>query len=209
MCFSATASFAAGGALSAAGLVTLRKATKRELMLASIPLLFGLQQLIDGVVWVTPETSAVHTVAVYGYSFLAFAFWPVFVVLAVRMVEDDATRKKILDALLIIGAGVSAFFLHAILFNGTTARLLHHCVAYYTPHAYNMSSVAFYLVAVCGAFFVSSNKILRLFGVVLLLSFAIAGWFYSATFSSTWCFFSAVLSIILMFYFYRRPEVKR
>jgi len=42
MCFSATASFVAGTSLSAI-----------ELPFAMIPLLFGIQQLVEGIIWLT------------------------------------------------------------------------------------------------------------------------------------------------------------
>ncbi len=202
MCFSATASFAAGSVLAVAGVATVTKATKKELLLASIPLLFGVQQIADGIVWLTSEISPLHTIAIYAYSAFAFAFWPVFTPLAVRLVETDPIRRKVLDAFLIVGIGVSTFFAYALIVGGAAARVLHNCIAYATPHEYGMLSLAFYLVVVCGSFFVSSKKLLRLFGLVLLLSFAIAGWFYVETFSSTWCFFGALLSSILFLYFH-------
>ena len=50
MCFSATASFTAGVALLVVGTATARLASGRaELPLAVIPVLFGIQQLIEGV----------------------------------------------------------------------------------------------------------------------------------------------------------------
>ncbi|GAV20644.1 hypothetical protein MMIC_P1616 [Mariprofundus micogutta] len=50
MCFSATASFIAGGALTAIGVKTVKLAANRaELPFVSIPLLFGIQQIIEGV----------------------------------------------------------------------------------------------------------------------------------------------------------------
>ena len=54
MCFSATASFTAGVLLLGAGALTVRSArSPRELPLAAIPRLFSIQQLIEGVVWLT------------------------------------------------------------------------------------------------------------------------------------------------------------
>jgi len=54
MCFSATASFVAGTSLSAIGVATIRKAERRsELPFAMIPLLFGIQQLVEGIIWLT------------------------------------------------------------------------------------------------------------------------------------------------------------
>ena len=54
MCFSATASFIAGTGLSVLGVATLR-ATRRkeEIPFAAIPLLFGFQQIVEGVLWLS------------------------------------------------------------------------------------------------------------------------------------------------------------
>ena len=52
MCFSATASFSAGGVLLGLGMLTLKLASRpRELPFAAIPRLFAIQQLNEGVIW--------------------------------------------------------------------------------------------------------------------------------------------------------------
>jgi hypothetical protein len=54
VCFSASASFIAGTSLCAVGVATLKRAeAKTELPFAMIPLLFGIQQLTEGVIWLT------------------------------------------------------------------------------------------------------------------------------------------------------------
>ena len=54
MCFSATASFSAGTVLTMLGVATLR-ATRRkaEIPFAASPLLFGLQQIVEGLLWLS------------------------------------------------------------------------------------------------------------------------------------------------------------
>lgn len=208
MCFSATASFVAGGALSTAGVATITTAKKHELPLASIPALFGIQQGMDGIVWITSDVSRLHIIATYIYALFAFVFWPVFTPFAIYLTETDHVRKRILLALLIMGGAVSSFFLYGLITKGATAQTLQNCIAYAIPLPYGMVSLAFYLVVVCGSFFASSKLVLRIFGVVLLISFGIAGWFYETTFSSTWCFFAALLSAILVFYFHTRSRTR-
>ena len=54
MCFSAEASFTAAAVLLPAGAVAMRRAYQRDrkyLPLATLPVLFGLQQLFEGFVW--------------------------------------------------------------------------------------------------------------------------------------------------------------
>ena len=54
MCFSATASFTAGTALVVLGTLAVRQVRRRsELPFALIPALFGIQQLIEGALWMT------------------------------------------------------------------------------------------------------------------------------------------------------------
>ena len=57
MCFSATASFSAGALLLGIGTLTLRSALatrqRHALPFAAIPMLFAMQQLIEGVIWLT------------------------------------------------------------------------------------------------------------------------------------------------------------
>ncbi len=202
MCFSATASFTAGTLLGATGIATFRKAEKKERLLAIIPLLFGIQQLLDGVVWVSPATSFIHIIAGYAYGLLAFVFWPIFVPLATLPLETSRVRKKLLNALALIGAGTGSFFLFYLVVNGVTAEVVQNCVTYTSAHPYDIVSLTFYLIAVAGPFLVSSRRILNIFGAMLIISFGIAGWFYIETFSSVWCFFAAVLSAILYWHFY-------
>ena len=52
MCFSATANFVGSGVLGAVGVVTLTRVKhQRELVFASLPLLFAIHQFIEGFVW--------------------------------------------------------------------------------------------------------------------------------------------------------------
>ena len=52
MCFSATANFVGSAVLGAVGVVTLTKVKhRRELLFATLPILFAIHQFIEGFVW--------------------------------------------------------------------------------------------------------------------------------------------------------------
>ena len=78
MCFSATASFGSGTLLLAIGTVTLRMARcPAERPYAAIPLLFAIQQLVEGVVWLSFGGPAwLNFVATQVYSFFSHVLWP-------------------------------------------------------------------------------------------------------------------------------------
>ena len=65
MCFSASASFIAAAALATTGVATLRMASRpSELPFAAVPLLFGIQQFIEGLTWLVTFLAAyaIHAV---------------------------------------------------------------------------------------------------------------------------------------------------
>ena len=202
MCFSAAASFAAGGALSVAGGLTLTKVKhKSDLPFASIPLLFGIQQAIEGAVWLSFGSPILNTIATYAYSMFSHVLWPIFVPFSVLMIETDPGRKKILRLFSLAGLAVGLYLLFFILVDPVTAHIVNNSIAYHSPHLYAYLIMTLYLVATCGSCLVSSHKIINIFGVVLFISFAIAAWFFVETFFSVWCFFAAILSIIVYWFF--------
>ena len=100
MCFSATASFVAGTALSGIGVATLRRAKKKtEIPFALIPLLFGIQQLSEGVIWLTFGHDALVLRQVMSdiYSGFSHVLWPIYVPFAVGLMEATRWRKRTLS----------------------------------------------------------------------------------------------------------------
>ena len=207
MCFSATASFVAGTALSVVGVATIKKAKRKaELSFAAIPLLFGIQQLIEGVVWLSFSNSALNVVSTYAYSMFSHVFWPIFVPIAILLLEKDPVRKKILRVFTGVGLAVGIFLLYFIFQDGIISQVVNKSVLYNSPHLYLPLVLTLYVLATCVSFLISSDKIINIIGIVMLASFTIAGLFFSTTFISVWCFFAAILSFIIFIYFYRRNK---
>lgn len=198
MCFSAPASFIAGAALTATGIVTTTKASKkrRQLPFASLPLIFGLQQIIDGVAWISAG-SAVQTLAAYSYAFIAYIFWPIFIPFSVLWFEPNKKRQKVLRVLLVIGVLTGLYALVLMLSGPVTAQSINSCIRYDTAVPYWPPMLLPYVIATCGSFLVSSHRFVNWFGVVTFISALVAGWFYFETFSSVWCFFAAILSAMI------------
>lgn len=204
MCYSSTASFVAGAALSAAGVVTIKKSrTKNETVFAMIPLLFGAQQIIEGVVWLSFKNSWVFLNQVATYSYLTFAYilWPVIIPVSVGLVESDPERKKIIYTLQLVGALVSVYLLYFILTNPVSSRVINESIAYTAPQHFGVLLVGVYIFVICASCLFSSNKVINIFGVLAALSFSVTYYFYTTSFISVWCFFAAILSGIVYWYF--------
>jgi hypothetical protein len=204
MCFSATASFVTGGALAAAGVVTLKTAReRRELPLASIPLLLGIQQLSEGFVWMSLMygEAALNTIATHIYYVFAHIWWPVFVPLAVALIEPVPQRRRMMWVLEAVGIFVGGYFINMMATASITSSILSDSIVYSHPGVYVYHVLALYVLVVCGSFLLSSKRLLNLLGVLLAVSFAVCFFFYFAVLASVWCFFAAVLSAIIYLYF--------
>ncbi|MBI5077977.1 MAG: hypothetical protein HZB11_01235 [Candidatus Yonathbacteria bacterium] len=204
MCFSATASFVAGTALTATGAVTLAEAKeKSDLPFASIPLLFGIQQIIEGGVWLSFQYGLpfLNQIATYAFMLFAYVFWPVFIPFAVGLLETDSHRKKIIYAFQALGIATSLYLLYFIVSNPITSHVINKSIIYPMPKEYGVFLVAMYLVATCVSCLFSTHRIINLFGVLVVFALAIAYYFFTASYVSVWCFFSAILSIVVYLYF--------
>ena len=206
MCFSAGASFTAGVMLTLVGTETYRKVHKPgQLVLASIPIFFAVQQFAEGVVWLTiGKAGHAALLAVSANVFLIFAqaVWPIMVPLSVLLMEEDRGRRKIISALLAVGACVAVYYLYGLVFNNDVkAKIIGAHIVYRdtTADLTGAAGVFFYLVAAVTPLFVSSIKRVYQLGIIMSLSFVVSALFYVRAFTSVWCFFAAVISFVVFY----------
>ena len=205
MCFSAAASFAGSAVVSAVGIVTVRKAKKpNQRLFAAIPLLFGLQQLVEGMLWVT-LTSGEHdwlqNIAAYTFFMIALVIWPVVVPLSMWFMEEVEKRKRILAGLIVIGGIVSLFSAFSLISDDVTPQINGHLIQYVHELPQTPGNIGFilYLSSTIAPLFVSSVRRMRLFAILITLSLLIAAIFFSQHLTSVWCFFAALTSVVIYY----------
>ncbi len=209
MCFSASASFIAGGGLVALGVASLVVAKKEDKVLAAIPLLFGVQQISEGFQWEHLNSGTTSPVA--GYIFLSFAFilWPIYVPTFVWLL--DKKRRNLLRWFMFLGFIVAVYFSWLLITQAVAISKINACISYSFsnfPLAHPVLLV--YLSAIFGSLLISSHKGFRWFGVVAFIMAFISWLFFFLTFASVWCFFAAVVSSIFFVYIYNSdlPRLK-
>jgi hypothetical protein len=202
MCFSATASFVASGALTGMGVATYAVARKKDKILVAIPILFGIQQAFEGVQWLYLNRGETSPVAGYGFLFFALIVWPVYVPAFVRML--DQKRKDVLRWFLVAGILVAAYFVVILATQPLRIRERTNCVSYSFDLPGQWIVLALYLAAILGPLAFSSRVIFRWFGLVVFSMAAIAGTLFYRNFISVWCFFSAAVSAMFFLYVQRR-----
>ncbi len=203
MCFSATASFVAGTSLSVIGIVTLKQAkTKSEIPVAIVPLLFGVQQLVEGIIWLSFDTDAplVKQVMTYIYSGFSHVLWPFYIPFAMGFLEAVPWRKKTIFTFGAIGISVGLYLLYFIVNRSVVAEVIGHHIVYVMPHFYSIPVMVLYVTATCFSCFFSSHGFVRIFGGLAFLSFIGAYLVDQMALFSIWCFFAAVLSLMIYFH---------
>lgn len=210
MCFSATASFTAGAYLLGLGTLTLRSARRqRELPFAAIPLLFAIQQLSEGVIWLTfsREAPLLNTVMTHVYSFFSHVLWPVYVPVAVLLMEPPGRRRQALVVFSAAGIAVGGYLLYFLVAFPIVSRPIGQHIEYVSPHFYAAVAMTLYLMSTTVSLLLSTHRTVKAYGVLALLSFGAAYWFYTTWFISVWCFFAALLSSVVFLHFFLLRDV--
>jgi len=210
MCFSATASFTAGAGLLGVGALTLRGADRvAELPFAAIPALFGLQQLVEGGLWLTFTDQAPHlnSILTHVYSLFSHVLWPIFVPIAVLLLEPVPWRRNALKALAAAGALSGIYLLYFWAMDPTTSEIIGRHIFYDSPHFYIAPILVLYVLGTCASSLLSSHGAVRWFGAATLVSFT-AAYAFSFWFISVWCFFAAVMSATILLYFRKRRATR-
>lgn len=205
MCFSASASFTAAGLTAVIGLVALtRTSHPRDLLLAATPLVFALQQAVEGALWlILPESpdGALARGLTLLFLLTAEVFWPLFAPLAVLLIEPRASRRRLMLPCLALGLAVAGYLLWGILLKPHEAQIQHGHIVYVTEQKGVLVLGLAYLAATCLPLLLSSVRILAVLGIILLVGSATAYSFYWSAFVSVWCFFAAAASLVLLGHF--------
>lgn len=207
MCFSASASFVAGTALVSVGIATLRLTSRpQQIAFATVPLLFGVQQIIEGLIWLSFREGSwlPHASLTFSYSLFSHVLWPIYIPFAVRALETAPWRRTALAGAQVAGIVVGLYLLYFLVRFPVTSRVLDQHIVYESPHFYIDAVMALYLLATCVSSMLATNQTIRLFGALSLATFLAAYAIHAATLVSVWCFFAAVLSFIILCYFHRQ-----
>ena len=203
MCFSAEASFAGGVIITAIGVATLRKAEKTsQLPFASIPLIFGVQQISEGFVWLSLQSGQPPpglTLSSMVFLIMALVIWPTMLPFSVLRMEESEKKKKTLKFLLAAGMITSLYYAAGlVIFNVSPEISSHHIrYAHDFPQRLALPVFGLYLIATLTPFFVSSVRRMSLMGILMMVSCFITGIFYEEYLTSVWCFFAAFTSGVI------------
>jgi hypothetical protein len=203
MCFSAAASFTGGIIISAIGIATVREVHKpSQLIFASIPLFFGLQQIVEGSLWLTlpsPDYIELQKIGTYFFLIMAQVLWPVIIPLSVLTMEEKKKNRKNLQILLAMGITLSLYYVFCLFSFNVTPKVMSYHIQYDTdfPKIPGYLAFAVYLFVTITPLFISSIQRTHLLGILMFLSCLVTAIFFTQFLTSVWCFFAALISGVI------------
>lgn len=215
MCFSAEVSFGASAVISVVGAVAVIKTqTIPQRIFAVIPLLFAFQQFFEGILWLSlPNPDNVFWQQSMTYLFLIFAFivWPIWVTFSVMLLEKSGKRKRALVILFVLGSMMALYHTYCLLTYEVHSEIMCHHIFYsadFPLHRPKFSGLIYFIITVI-PFFISSIKRMKLLGIIFLVSYIVTKIFYFKYLVSIWCFFAAVMSMMVLLIVLRLREDKK
>ncbi len=210
MCFSATANFVGSAGLAAIGVVTLTKVKhRRELLFATLPVLFAVHQFIEGFVWLGLDGILSPKVAHdMGAAFMLYAqgLLPFLLPLSVFLFEADAPSRKRMRPFLVIGGATTLYILWALTAYPLELYVKGDSIVYINQATNNTAVAVLYVIATCGSLFFSKIRMMVIFGAANLVILLVVMEFKRYAFTSLWCAYAAIASLIILVYFWRSME---
>jgi hypothetical protein len=207
VCFSATANFVGSGALGAVGVVTLTRVKhRRELLFAALPTLFAIHQFIEGFVWLGLDGILSPTVAHnMGAAFMLYAqgLLPFLLPLSVLLFEPDAKSRSRMLPFLVLGGATTLYILWALTAYPLQLYVRGNSIVYINQATNNTAVAVLYVIATCGSLFFSKIRPMIIFGAANLLILLIVMEVKRYAFTSLWCAYAAIASVIILAYFWR------
>jgi len=203
MCFSAEASFVGGILISGVGIATIRKIHKpSQIVFASIPLFFGIQQIAEGTLWLSlqnPEYLYLKQYATYIFLIMADVLWPMMIPFSILFMEENKKKRKILFILLSLGIVLSMYYAFCLVSFNVNPQITNYHIQYNSdfPKSVALVTFFFYLIVTIIPLFVSSIKRIHLMGILMFLSCLVTAIFFTQYLTSVWCFFAAIISGVI------------
>ncbi|AOV16508.1 hypothetical protein BJI67_04965 [Acidihalobacter aeolianus] len=200
--------FTLAGVLLTIGVLTLKKVSHAgEWVFASLPLLFGLHQFDQGIVWLgllhVVDTHVLH-VAAQLFVFYAQAVLPVLVPLAVWLLEARGPKRDLLASLVLIGALLAVYVGWGLAHYPTQVYVHHVSLVYANASIAHLWIALLYILTTCGSLILSRSVTIQLFGWLNLIGLVVVYLIAQYAFTALWCLYAALVSGMLYLYFIER-----
>lgn len=192
--------------LGAVTLVRGLRTDRRYAALFALPLLFGLQQLFEGLVWTAGGLDDQVSVVRYSLAYMFFSWlaWPVWVPVSVFLIEGSR-RKPLFLVMAVLGGMLGGlqyvpYFAHE---GWLTVRFLPNAIVYQSTELLDFiigreGTYVIYMAIVAGSLLLSWDRNVKVFGLLVFAVMAVTYAFFAYAYVSVFCFGGALMSLYLV-----------
>ncbi|MBD1910760.1 hypothetical protein NDI52_03285 [Leptolyngbya sp. PL-A3] len=196
-----------------AGVWCIQKAWKGDrhyLPLATFPLAFGLQQGIEGLVWVGLGTDnpALVSRAAIGFAFFSHGFWLCWIPLMASQLEKRPQMRRLWQGMAWVGALYGTYLLVPLWFHPDwlTLSIRQQTLDYALKTLIDHPLLGYwgrvlYIATILTPLLLTRNSVVSGMGWLVLGTLLATSRFFEQGFISVWCFFAAIASSYVVYQF--------
>jgi hypothetical protein len=161
---------------------------------------------MEGFVWLGLDGILSPAVAHnMGAAFMLYAqgLLPFVLPLSVLLFEPDVKSRRRMLPFLTIGTATTLYILWGLTAYPFQVYIKGNSLVYINPATNNMTVAVLYVIATCGSLFFSKVKDMVIFGAANLAILLVVMAFKRYAFTSLWCAYAAVASVIILAYFWK------
>jgi len=197
--------------LGGIGIATLTEVKhRRELLFAAMPCLFAFHQFIEGFVWLglggTLSPAVTHNAGA-AYVLYAQGLLPLLLPLSVLLLEPTLKLRRQMLPFAILGGALTLYMLWGLIAYPLRISVQDNSIVYINAITTTTLIAILYVIATCGSLFFSGFRDLITLAWLNLVGLLTVMLVKRYAFTSIWCAYAAVVSVIIYFFFRRsRPH---
>jgi hypothetical protein len=140
-----------------------------------------------------------------GAAFVLYAqgLLPFLIPLSVVLFEPEGKRRRRMLPFLALGSVTTLYILWALIAYPLEISVQNNSIVYINEGTNNTFLAVLYVISTCGSLFYSRERDMVVFGAVNLVILLVVMAVKRFAFTSLWCAYAAVASVIILAYFWR------
>jgi len=145
-----------------------------------------------------------------GAAFMLYAqgLLPFLLPLSVVLFEPNVKSRRRMLPFLVLGGATTLYILWALTAYPLQLYVRGNSIVYINQATNNTAVAVLYVIATCGSLFFSKIRMMVIFGAANLAILLVVMEVKRYAFTSLWCAYAAITSVIILVYFWRSSETR-
>jgi hypothetical protein len=145
-----------------------------------------------------------------GAAFMLYAqgLLPFLLPLSVLLFEPNGKSRRRMVPFLALGTGTALYILWALTAYPLQLYVRANSIVYINQATNNTAVAVLYVIATCGSLFFSKVRAMVIFGAANLVILLIVMAFKRYAFTSLWCAYAAIASVIILAFFWKSGKIR-